>query len=330
MSQPTAELHDLVNLTPLPHRRCLEIVLGRSGAESYSMVASFAPRTCLLPWMLEANRLEIIHKRIRENITALGSAHWIQDDSITRFTSSVSGAELAAAIHLKLCKDTIYVLFMLKNFNTRWAFESWEIKEAEVDVEMLPMDTPLYAAVQAGDTETIKLLICFRAQVDGYQTVQYPCALVTPLFEAIRVADANAAAVLLHARADPNKVGYEWDLSLHEIDSADLPDQTPHVLTMTCLWYATNEICDKTSEAQRMFPLVSLLIRFRADPAQRGKFEYWLPESPDSDVSDNEDNISFQVGFDNGTTPLDIARQVRFGRTLEHSHALLRLLCMVK
>ena len=74
-------------------------------------------------------------------------------------------------------------------------------------------DTPLHAAVLFRDVDSIRLLLCFRVDVDGYQTHDSPWAVVTPLFDAVRTRYTDALVLLLEARADANKFGIDHDAS---------------------------------------------------------------------------------------------------------------------
>ena len=262
--------------------------------------------------------LDIVNKQIKNSFRMHGLRHWLHSMRASHAMGTDTAVDVSDAIRNQLSADAVYSLLMLGNFNVECVLDIRENDEA--GVVRLPIATPLYAAVQLRDTESIRLLLCFRADVEGYQGFEHPCAVVTPLFEAVRTRNAQALALLLEAQADPNRIGYDWDFARLGLDTAHLVGQTPHALSMTCLWYAVSKVSGNPLWDMRHH--VVLLMRFRADPRKPGKIEYRLLDDTESDASGDGDS-HFVEALDSGTSPLDIARQALLGRASQQLWTLL-------
>ena len=223
---------------------------------------------------------------------------------------------------------------MLASFNVKQVLDPWE--DAAGDLERYDTDpwedaagdlerydTPLHAAVLFRDIDSIRLLLCFRVDVDGYQAYDSPCVVVTPLFEAVRTRYTDALVLLLEARADANKFGIDHDVSRMGFGTGHLVEEVPHAYAITSLWYAASRIIEHPLIYSNQH--VALLMKFQADPRQPGKFEHRLSDDAESDASDaGEDRFVEARG--NGTSPLDIARQACLERSCQQTQALLCLL----
>ena len=171
---------------------------------------------------------------------------------------------LADAIRCQLSPDAIYSLLMLASFNVKQVLDPWE--DGEGDLERY--DTPLHAAVLFRDIDSIRLLLCFRVDVDGYQAYDSPYVVVTPLFEAVRTRYTDALVLLLEARADANKFGIDHDVSRMDFGTGHLVEEVPHAYAITSLWYAASRIIEHPLIYSNQH--VALLMKFQADPRQPG------------------------------------------------------------
>ena len=328
-----AAFNELVRLTEPQRRSCLENMRAWLGPDAYSSIASFAPRTCMIEPLLQQG-LAIVHKQIMTSFTTHGSKHWLHCAKSSKAMGTDTAIGVADAIRSQLSPDVIYSLFMLASFNVKQVLDPWE--DAAGDLERYDTDpwedaagdlerydTPLHAAVLFRDIDSIRLLLCFRVDVDGYQAYDSPYVVVTPLFEAVRTRYTDALVLLLEARADANKFGIDHDVSRMGFGMGHLVEEVPHAYAITSLWYAASRIIEHPLIYSNQH--VALLMKFQADPRQPGKFEYRLSDDAESDASDARED-RFVEALDSGTSPLDIARQACLERSCQQTQALLCLL----
>ena len=236
--------------------------------------------------------------------------HWLEryirlgdDDALT-----VSLCTLAEAVSPGMLEsDAVCTLFMLrggdvsKPYNVPLLNEDSDQEENDDDGEEYMRCTPLYAAVEKGKLDLVRLFLSGGAATNGFQahvahgdttaTPPYGQTITTPLYEATCWGHCSIVASLLEARADPNDVGTSHYLRC---------DGGQHHYEETPLWQATSMACESDPTSNRGLTdrkILQILLKHGADPQMTGKTEQF------------EDEYGRSHSDDSGTSALQYAKK---------------------
>lgn len=105
----------------------------------------------------------------------------------------------------RLDADAMYVLLLLRNFNTEWPSRDGDFWK-----------TPLWSAVNARRADIVKMFLHHSADPNGYQfhcadfDLDFADGKRTPLFEAVTTRRSFLVDLLLRAQADSNRWGMHF------------------------------------------------------------------------------------------------------------------------
>ena len=301
--------------------RCLRLLRMAYGSETFMTIAAYAPMTCM-PALVQSE-LESIARVIRESIESQ-TKHWLVKyiDRPNHTNLKVSAFALAKAVRRRMIwldDDGIYVLLMLRSFNTSWAsLEKHEIErleewDSEIDTKEIELRcTPLVSAIKVHAATSVRLFLEYRADPSGYQERRFDdegdeYQKTTPLFEAISIGKPHLVDMLLQARADPNQWGFE---QLDKYGEDIHPYSGTHFERVTPLWQAVKLACDCSPRSPRGLGsrgIVRLLISHNARPDCKGKIEYFSGCDSQSDYEASVDSDGLMNTSDDETTPLEAA-----------------------
>eukprot|EP00928_Gymnodinium_smaydae_P063993 TRINITY_DN47439_c0_g1_i1.p1 TRINITY_DN47439_c0_g1~~TRINITY_DN47439_c0_g1_i1.p1 ORF type:complete len:381 (-),score=34.10 TRINITY_DN47439_c0_g1_i1:72-1214(-) len=217
--------------------------------------------------------------------------HWLEEYTQRGDTSAVAVSllNLAEAVSGEvdsfgeasgqLDSDAVCALFMIRGcdlsrpFNVDVFFAYGPDEDENDDGEGGPENyadmycTPLYAAVDRGNLDLVRLFLHGKAAPSGFQyfnpfLYDHGHEIRTPLYIATAAGSSSIVACLLEARADPNELGAESCLVDEEEGGTSSSKET-------ALWRATEESCrsDPMSKHGKIWRnILRMLIEHGADP----------------------------------------------------------------
>ena len=219
--------------------------------------------------------------------------------------------------------DGIYGLLLLRSFNTSWDVLTWE--ELQCDSEDVVASDPVYnekdlsvtplcSAISVHAATVVRLLLVYRADPNGFQTIERdsegePYQRATPLSLAISLCQPHLVQLLLEARADANQWGLEMDVRGLGHDSV----AGAHINYETPLWQAVHLACECTDRSPRGLArraIMRFLLSHRARPDVIGKIEYFVFPCGSDPVLDPDGHLN---ATHSRTTPLQVALKRRAG-----------------